>query len=261
MALYTGCATTPRITGNGLLTQRLFAIENKLGSKRLVRVRRLSSQMDATALLTAVKPLLKTTRGVGEVTNGAQVAKGTFDTLQTSDHNVRLWHHGAPDLALGTEVIGTPGTIHWGQFSMRLHSLAEQVIGADENQLSVIVENKPFSLYPGQYILVEAIGSAVTSNPTTNHWFFNCAWTEEVFTTFTISGVVRLGGVPVVGAEVIVVIADDLLMTNAVLWDSVTTSAGGAWSSNIPVGKLAFAYAQNEVSGTKYTSLGRPYQQ
>lgn len=223
-------------------------------------MRRLSTQMDATVALTAVKPQLKTTRGVGSVVNGAQVAKGTFDTAQSSDHRVRIWHHGAPDLALGTEVIGTPGTVHWQQYSTRLHTLVEQVLGADENQMPLLVEGFNCEIYPGQYLLVQAIGTAVTSNPVTNHWVFNCAWTEEDFTTFTISGVVTLSAVPVVGAEVLVVIADDVAMTNAVFWEVVTTTAGGVWSSNIPVGKLAFAYAQNDVAGTKYTSPGRPYQ-
>lgn len=257
--LYAGCASTPRIPGNGLTTQNLFALENRLGSRRLLRVRRLSTQMDATAALTSVKPQVKTTRGTGTVTNGAQLPKGTFDTNQTSNDQIRLWHHGAPDLTLGTPVGGTPGTVQWQQYSMRLHSLAEQVLGIDENQMPVLVERFNYELYPGQYLLV-TVNAATGSNPVTNHWCLNCAWTEEDFTTFTISGVVTLSAVPVVGAEVLVVIADDVNMTNAVFWEVVVTGAGGTWSSNIPTGKLAFAYAQNDVSGTKYTSPGRPYQ-
>lgn len=260
--LYTGTVATPRMPGNALATQRLFALENRRGSNRLLRVRRLSTQMDATVALTAVKPQVKTTRGSGVVLGGAQLDKGTFDTAQTSDDQIRVWFAPSSDLGISGEVISTPGTIQWQQYSGRMHTLAEQVIGADENQMPRLVEDTAFNyeLYPGQHLLVTVNGTAVTGNPATNHWILNCVWTEEDFVSFTISGVVTLSAVPVVGAEVLVVVADNVAMDNAYFHSVQVTGAGGTWSAQIPVGKLAFAYAQNDVAGTKYTSPGRPYQ-
>ena len=79
-------------------------------------------------------------------------------------------------------------------------------------------------------------------------------------TTHPISGTVKLSGVGVVGAEVIVIIADDEQLTSPYVFGVVATTAGGVWSiEGIPDGKYAYAYAQNYTGGTHYTSTGAPY--
>jgi hypothetical protein len=216
--------------------------------------------MDHTAVLTAVMPQVKTSRTTGQITIGSQLPKNPFNLSQSSDNFVRIWYASQFDGSV-EGAFGTLGTPFWQQYANRMHTGAEQQRGEDKNQLPLLVEeHHGFLLYPGQYITMTVVAAVASSNPITNNWTVNCVWTEEDFSTFTISGVVTLSAVGVVGAEVLVVIADDVAMTNAILWEVVTTTAGGAWSSNIPTGKLAFAYAQNDVSGTKYTSPGRPYQ-
>lgn len=75
--------------------------------------------------------------------------------------------------------------------------------------------------------------------------------------TYTIGGTVKLNSVGVVGAQVSVLVADDASLSNAVLWGVHTTGAGGTWTSDpIPVGKYSYAYAQDEVGGVIYTSIG-----
>ena len=86
--------------------------------------------------------------------------------------------------------------------------------------------------------------------------FYVNAWYGS---TYSISGVVTLAAVGVVGAEVTVIVADDTNLTNAYLHATVITTSGGAWSANIPTGKLAYAYAQNFTGGVYYTAAGAPY--
>jgi hypothetical protein len=259
--LATRMVAPERITGDASLEQYLFAIENRFNSGRLVRVRRLSVMLDATAALNAVMPQVKAVRGSGVVTNGRTVVEGRFDTTQTVSPNINAYVASRPDDGPGGVMSVTAPTINWQQIVSRNHTLAEQMrnVGG-ESVLPALVEGFSYKIYPGQYMAMRVNGSAITSNPITNFWVINCVFTEEDLDSFTISGVVTLSAVPVVGAEVLVVVADDVAMTNAYFHSIQVTGAGGTWSAQIPNGKLGFAYAQNDVSGTKYTSPGRPYQ-
>ena len=84
-------------------------------------------------------------------------------------------------------------------------------------------------------------------------------WEEDALSTFAISGTVTLSAVPVSGARVVVVEADDQLMTNAVLVEIITTPAGGTWASSIKTGKVGAAFVQYTSGGTYYTAYGSPY--
>jgi len=250
-----------RITGDATTEQYLFALENRFSSGRLVRIRRATITLDATAALTAVMPQIKAVRGSGLVTNGRTVVPGTFDTTQTSSDGVRAYVASRPDDGFSATMTVTSPAINWQQYVTRYHTLAEQFINlGGESILPLLVESFEYKIYPGQYFALRVNAAAASSNPVTNYWLLNVCYTEEDLSTFTISGVVTLSAVPVVGAEVLVVVADDVAMTNAYFHSVQVTAAGGTWSAAIPNGKLAFAYAQDDVAGTKYTSPGRPYQ-
>ena len=57
-------ASTFRQVGNAATTQNLLTIEN-IDATKLVWIRRITVQMDTTAALTAVSPLIKTSRTTG----------------------------------------------------------------------------------------------------------------------------------------------------------------------------------------------------
>jgi len=113
---------------------------------------------------------------------------------------------------------------------------------------------------PGQALLVKVVAATAASNPfSTNAYAVQCSWEEDAIATFAISGTVTLSAAPVSGAIVTVIEADDTSMTNAVLRETITTGAGGTWTSNIRTGKVAAAFVQYENGGTYYTAPGSPY--
>jgi hypothetical protein len=84
-------------------------------------------------------------------------------------------------------------------------------------------------------------------------------WEEDSLPTFAISGVVTLSAAPVSGAKVMVIQADDEVMTNATLVEVKTTNALGEWASTILSGKVGAAFVQYENGGTYYTAAGNPF--
>lgn len=92
-------------------------------------------------------------------------------------------------------------------------------------------------------------------------------WTVEptlisgAIATYAISGTVTLSGSPVDGAKVMVLEADDTSLTNAHLYQVVTTAGGGLWASTIRTGKVGAAFVQYENGGTYYTAPGSPFLQ
>lgn len=264
---YKGSAVIQRTLGANATSQDLFAIENRPGSNVLVVVKRIVIQTDfQNTALTTVMPLVASFRGTGPlpVTNGGiTVPKGTFDSRLTSDPNVVLWQDFSSDVAApGGDMVITPGTTrHWNQFTSRQHTGAGIVATEDDSLLPLLATSSTykFYLYPGEYYMSEIRSVNAADNPPTTNWFIMVAWTEETLPTYTISGTVTLSGVGVVGAKVTVLVGDDTSMTNAYLHSVQTTIAGGAWSAAIPMGKVAYAYAQNYTGGTYYTAPGNPY--
>jgi len=281
--LFTGIASTQRISGTGLGNQNCFAIENGLGSNRLVRVRAGSAVMDPSAFATAIaKPSITMYRGsmTEPAGTGAKaskqdgailIRKGSFDQTQTSEDYVRLWCAFSPDGLGISNLTATLAAPSWHKFNQRMHDLTGQIMTADPVDgdyafLPRIVDdltNFNLTLYPGEaFVWAIEPGSAATAanNPLTNQWLLNLVWTEETLNTYTISGNVKLASVGVVGAEVIVVVADDnTTLANAFIHSVNTTTAGGAWSAAIPNNKYAYAYAQNFTGGIYYTSPGAPF--
>jgi hypothetical protein len=170
---------TFRTIGAAATTQNVFSIFNS-GSNRVVRVRRLVMQMDATAVLTAVMPIVKTSLIGTAPTGGVVMAKNAWDTSLAASHaDITIRGEVSADGGSRTALVGTPGNVLWQQYGMRLHTAVGQVLGIDNNVLSSITENFPVVLRSGQGLIVNIVAAAAASNPATNHYFVQCAWDED----------------------------------------------------------------------------------
>lgn len=170
-------AATFRILGAAAVAQNLFTLRNGHASK-VVRVRRMIMQMDATAVLTTFMPIIKTCR-VAAASGGTVLSKVDWDSAEASDALVVALGANASDGGAASAITATPGVTLWQQFGMRLHTAVGQVLGLDNNQLPIIAEATPVILRPGEGLLVHIVAAATTSNPATNHYFVQCAWTED----------------------------------------------------------------------------------
>lgn len=177
MAGYFSAATFRQI-GNAATTQNLFTIEN-IDSTKLVYVRRILVQMDATAVLTAVMPLIKTSRATGVPTGGTTLNKGQFDTANASNANTICRGSTASDGGANSGPTATPGTVLWEQFGMRLHTAVGQILAPDNNALPLLVDTQNFILRQNEALLVHIVAAAGTSNPATNHYFCQVVWEEN----------------------------------------------------------------------------------
>lgn len=263
-----GSACTGKIVGDNLDPMALAILSNDRFSGVNVTVRRLSLQVDVTSTVPSsttqfVQAL--TYRGSSGVTIGDCVTtapKCSFDTQQSSSPLVRLYYPATGDGINDSVLAGTPdGSMVWRQWGSKLRTGAEQQLVDDKNQLPTLIKNHTFLLRPGQCLGVRADSVEVGNNNPGFGWVINVVWQEEPVATHTISGNVTLSGSGVVGAKVIVLVADDAALTNATLWGTYTTTGGGAWiSSAIPDGKYAYAYAQHDAGGgTYYSATGAPY--
>lgn len=259
MALFSAC--TQRINGDGQDFEALVIFHNEVGSSVKVSMRRLTVQLDAVAATSTLFVPALTYRGsdTPATLGGLNTQKMPFDTNNVSDSHVKMWSAITPDGSNDAGMYGTPGVLTWRKWCGKMRALDSQVISDDQSMLPTLIQNNSWILYPGEYIIVRVDPVALADNTNTNGWFVNCVWEETALSTFTISGTVTLSGSGVVGAEVTVLVADDTNLTNAYLHSIQTTTTGGAWSADIPVGKLAYAYATNFSSGTYYTAEGRPF--
>lgn len=246
---------TPTVFGNDATAQHIFALENQIGSRVDVNIRRLTVQNDPLTALTSVMPQVKASRGVN-ISGGILLDKAKFRTTEGSDPFVKI----RSALGEGSPITATQGSTVWQQYTSRLHTAAEQVIVSDESLLPRLIETTDFKLRPGENLLVTVVGASAASNPAlSNNWLVDCTWEEDQKSTFAISGTVTLSGSPVSGAIVTVVEADDLDMTNPVLVDTIVTPAGGTWAADILTGKVGAAFVQYRSGGTLYTAPGSPY--
>lgn len=168
---------TFRTIGNAATTQNLFTIWNG-GTNRIVNIERLTFQMDATAVLTSVMPLVKSSRISSAPSGGTTLTKTLWDTGVSSHSDISCLGATASDGGTLTAITSTPGDIIWQQFGMRLHTAVGQVLGLDNNLLPQVAENTPFLLKQNQGLVVHIVAAASSSNPSTNHYFVCCAWDE-----------------------------------------------------------------------------------
>lgn len=171
-------ASTFRTLGSAGTPHNLFTIEN-IDATKLVYIRRLTIQLDATAVLVAVMPQVKLSRATAVPTGGTVLAKGQFDTNNASNANTILRGATASDGGVATAITATAGTTLWQQYCMRMHTVVGQVLAPDNGIAPTLVELKDLILRQNQALLIQIVATAGTSNPATNHWFANIVWEED----------------------------------------------------------------------------------
>jgi hypothetical protein len=171
-------AATFREVGNAATTQNLLTIEN-IDSTKLVWIRRITVQMDTTAVLTAVSPLIKTSRTTGVPTGGTTLSKAQYDTTAASNANTIVRGSTASDGGANSGPTATAGTVIWQQFGTRIHTAVGQVLCPDMPCLPIIVDVEDFVLRQNEALLVHIVAAAGTSNPATNHYVVNVSWEEN----------------------------------------------------------------------------------
>lgn len=171
-------ASSFRTLGTAATPQNLLTIEN-IDATKLITIRRLTVQMDATAVLVSVMPQVKTSRATAVPTGGTVLAKAQFDTGNASNANSIVRGGTASDGGVATAITSTAGTTIWQQYTMRMHTVVGQVLGVDSNILPSLVDTQNLILRQNQALLVQIVASAGASNPATNHWFCNIVWEED----------------------------------------------------------------------------------
>lgn len=175
--------STWRTLGAAAVTHNIFTLENTAGSAVVVALRRLSVQLDATAVLTSVAPTVNLYRTTALPTGGTVLAKTMFDTNETSAANVVARSATASNGGAATAITATPvaGTAAWGQFTMRIATAVGQIVMDDQSLVPTLAQDTPMLIRPGQAILAQVVASVATSNPVTNHWVINALWEEVTF--------------------------------------------------------------------------------
>ena len=262
MALFS--AASSRVAGYPVAGSMVtFVIQNNKESNVIVKPRRGVFQRDwgGVTVSTAIMVQVKAFRGTAIDEKLGDLEKVAFDTSATaSDPAVEVYAAWSPDLS---NVTGLSSTTSGGMirqsYAPREVNATEQWLSDDGETMPELFASQDFILYPGQAYIVQLSRNNATSDAIQAAWFYNCVWEETALSTYTISGNVTNSGTGVVGAEVTVIVADDTSLTNAYLHGVYTTTAGGAWSANIPTGKMAYAYASDFASGTYYTAPGNPF--
>lgn len=167
-----------RTLGTAATPHNLLTIEN-IDSTKLVYVRRIVVQLDATAVLTSVMPQVKLSRTTAVPTGGTTLNKGLFDTSNSSNANTIIRGSTASDGGANTGITATAGDTLWQQYCMRLHTAVGQVLSPDNLAAPAIIDTQNLVLRQNQALLVQVVASAGTSNPATNHWFVNIVWEEN----------------------------------------------------------------------------------
>jgi hypothetical protein len=171
-------AASFRTLGSAATPHNLFTIEN-IDATKLVTIRRVIVQLDATAVLTAVMPQVKLSRATAVPTGGTTLNKGLFDTGNASNANTIVRGATASDGGVATAITSTAGTTLWQQYCMRMHTVVGQVLAPDNNVAPQLIDTQNLILRQNQALLVQVVAAAGTSNPATNHWFVNVVWEED----------------------------------------------------------------------------------
>jgi hypothetical protein len=171
-------AASFRTLGSAATPHNLFTIEN-IDATKLVTLRRLTVQLDATAVLVSVMPQVKLSRATAVPTGGTVIAKAQFDTGNASNANTIVRGATASDGGVATAITSTAGTSIWQQYCMRMHTVVGQVVAPENNVAPTLIEVDGIILRQNQALLVQIVASAGASNPATNHWVANVVWEED----------------------------------------------------------------------------------
>lgn len=171
-------AASFRTLGTAATPHNLLTIEN-IDATKLVTIRSIIVQMDATAVLVAVMPQVKLSRATAVPTGGTALNKAQFDTANASNANTIVRGATASDGGAATAITATAGTSLWQSYQHRMHTVVGQVLQRDWNVAPVLVDTKNLILRQNQALLVQIVAAAGTSNPATNHWICNVVWDED----------------------------------------------------------------------------------
>ena len=170
-------ASSFRTLGSAATPHNLLTIEN-IDATTLVKIRRITVQLDATAVLTTVMPQIKTSRATAVPTGGTTLGIARFDSTVAPDANTIVRGATASDGGVATAITATAGTTIWQQYNMRLHTAVGQVLGVDGSVLPTLVADQDLILRQNEALLVQVVASAGASNPATNFWVVNIVWEE-----------------------------------------------------------------------------------
>jgi hypothetical protein len=171
-------AASFRTLGTAATPQNLFTIEN-IDATKLVTVRALHVEMDATAVLVSVQPQIKLSRATAVPTGGTTLTKGQFNTLNASNGNTIVRGGNASDGGVATAITATAGTTIWQEYNMRMHTVVGQVLAFESLVVPAFCETQGIVLRQNEALLVQVVASAGASNPATNHWIANIVWEED----------------------------------------------------------------------------------
>lgn len=175
---YKGMVSSFRTLGAAATSQNVFTASNTTGSSVILAIRRLTVQMDATAVLTAVTPQFKVSRASAAPSGGTALTKVPFDSSLSSSGNVSFLGATASDGGAATAITATAGSTGWQQMAFRLHTAVGQVLINDEPLVPVLCADDPVYLRANEHLLVQLIATATTSNPATNHYIVQCMFEE-----------------------------------------------------------------------------------
>jgi len=170
-------AATFRTPGNAVSRQTLFALFNA-GTNRIVRVRRVVMQCEATGTLVSLMPLIKLCR-ITSYSGGQNLTVVPWE-VTASHAEVVARGRNTSDGGTQTNIVAEIGETLWQQYATRLASNVGQIIGDDQNIAPLAISADPIVLRQNQGILVYIDAPAGTSNPTSNHYFVQAAWDEAV---------------------------------------------------------------------------------
>lgn len=178
VASYKGTVSSWRTLGNAATPQNIFTLSNTTGSTVLLAVRRLTVQMDATAVLITVAPQFKLSRATGAPTGGTALSKVAFDSALSSSANVSALGATASDGGAASAITATAGNTLWQQYNFRLHTAVGQVLTPDSGLVPNLCENDPMILRANEHLLVQVVASAAASNAATNHYIVQAMFEE-----------------------------------------------------------------------------------
>jgi hypothetical protein len=167
-----------RTLGTAATPQNLMTIEN-IDATKLIYIRSITVQMDATAVLVSVTPQIKLSRATAVPTGGTAPNKGQFDTGNASNANSIVRCGTSADGAAATAITATAGTTLWQQYAMRMHTVVGQVLQIEQIVAPELVASQSLILRQNQALLIQIVASAGGSNPATNHWICNIVWEED----------------------------------------------------------------------------------
>lgn len=170
-----GMASSFRILGNAAALHNLFSIENSAGSTVLVSVKKISIELDATAVLVTNMPLVKLSRPTALPTGGTVLSKGLTDSTKATSSSVIVRGANASDGGAATAITATAGTTLRADYIMRLHTAVGQVLSPPHD---LIIDGSPIILRANEALLVVVDGLVTTGNPATNHWQVDILWEE-----------------------------------------------------------------------------------